>query len=261
MKVARGIALLIGSIALLAVCAWAARLTQSTWHSFPPAEPVAAWTLVVAVGSVMTGLGTVALSAFALRGLRSLRLTRQEMLNRATKEGKLEAIHRLEEVAREIIPLNEPILDGLAAGKVQVFLKVGGTVRFNPDPTDLASFRAWVVALPPGLYSKIVGFLNRLEAWSVYFTAGVADDTEAFGPVAPLLRSWVGQYYPVLVVMRASRASGAFPNLIKLYTAWSARMDAQQLEKLHDELVAQMDRKQSQLEQGKLPGVIGSKVD
>lgn len=225
------------------------------WRRFPPTDSTVAWTMVAGIGAVLTAIATVSLSAFAFRGLMSLRLTRIEMVERSTKETTLIAIRRLEEIANEIIPMNTPILDALSVGKVKVFLGKNDVVQFDPDPKDLDPARAWKTSLPPGAYNLIVGFLNRLEAWSVYFTAGVADHKVAFGPIAPVLRTWVGQYYPILLLARAELGSGTFPNLIKLYTVWSARMDEQQLARLHHDLVGQMDRTQSVLAQARLPDV------
>jgi hypothetical protein len=183
------------------------------------------------------------------------------MINRATREGKESAIHRLEELAKEVIPMNTPILDALAENKIKPFIEHPGQVRFDPDPKDLSKAGAWMEALPPELRIDILGFLNRLEAWCVYFTTGVADNEVAFTPVAPLLRAWVGQYYPVLVLMRADGRSGNFGNVVRLYRAWSDRMDEQQLARLHEDLVAQLDRKRSIMAKSSLPGIIGADVD
>jgi hypothetical protein len=84
----------------------------------------------------------------------------------------------------------------------------------------------------------------------------------AFATVAPLLRSWVGQYYPLLLLERAQRRSGNFPNIVMLYTAWSNKMDEQQLATLHNDLVAQLERQRSNMsKKPRLPDVIGTKID
>lgn len=226
-----------------------------------PVDAAVDWTLVTAVATVVAALGTLGLATFALRGLRSLKLTRIEMINRAEREAKLLAIHRLEELASEVIPMNASILDDMATHKIGVFVKRSEEVRFDPDPTDLREAAQWANSLPNGLHNRIRAFLNRLEAWSVYFTTGIADDSVAFGPAAPLLRSWVGMYYSVLLLERSQRRSGNFPNLVMLYEAWSNRMDARQLETLHRDLIAQLERHRSSMAKIRLPGVIGSKVD
>jgi hypothetical protein len=233
--------------ACVAVSMWA-------WRRFPPTDAVSAWTLVAGLGAVVTAVSTVAIAAFALRGLRSLTIARDEIVHRAERDANLCAIQRLEEIARDLVPMNQALLDILASGKVKVFLGPRDAVRFDPDPQDLTAAKAWAGTLPAGANNQILTFLNRLEAWSVYFTKGVADPDVAFGPAAPVLRSWVGQYYAPLLLLRSGQAtpSGIYPNLIELYHAWSARMDAQQLDRLHKDVTDQMALAQARLEQAKL---------
>lgn len=246
---------------LLAGVAIAVGFARRDWEFLRPLDAAGAWSLVIAIATVVLALGTLGLATFALRGLHSLKLTRIEMINRAEREAKLLAIHRLEELASEVIPMNASILDDMATHKIDVFVKRSEEVRFDPDPPDLREAAQWAGALPHELHNKMLAFLNRLEAWSVYFTTGIADDSVAFGPVAPLLRSWVGMYYSVLLLERSQTRSGNFPNLVMLYEAWSNRMDAQQLETLHKDLITQLERHQSSMAKIRLPGVIGSKVD
>jgi hypothetical protein len=216
-----------------------------------------AWYAVAGIGACAAALSSIAVAAIAFRGLRSLRLTRKDMNDRAERESKLTAIHRLEELANTIIPMNTPILTAMQEHSIGVFLKAGERPVFDPDPKDVLPAATWARGLPDGQYVNILGFLNRLEAWCVYFTTGVADDTVAFGPVAPLLRAWVGQYYPVLLVERSAGRSGNFPNVIMLYKVWSARMEQEQLDRLHADLTQQLKRQRSKSSQLTLPKIIG----
>lgn len=216
------------------------------------------WSAVDAIADSIAALSAIAVAAFAFRGLRSLRITRDEIVHRAGREAKLCAIQRLEEIANELVALNTVVLDGLARDKVAVFLRPNQAAVFNPDPTDLRLAKAWHASLSQDTYNNLANVLNRLEAWSVYFTEGVADAKVAFGPAAPLLRSWVAQYYAVLLLLRSGsiNVSGNFPNLIKLYTAWSAQMDAQQLARQHKDVEGQMQQAHARLSQAQLPAVV-----
>jgi hypothetical protein len=180
---------------------------------------------------------------------------------RAERESKLSAIQRLEELASEIIPLNDPILNAMSAAGIKVYLQPTEQVVFDPDPQDSARQIAWIRGLPAGTEAGILGFLNRLEAWSTYFTTGVADENVAFGSVAPLLRAWVGQYCPVLLLLRAHGQSARFPNLVMLFMAWSEKMDADALAALHGALEKQLERPQSQRGKNQLPPPIGTEID
>ena len=234
------------------------RLTRSVWLKFPPADAVGAWAMFAGIGAVVTAVGTVGLALFALRGLRSLRIARDEIIHRARREALICAIQRMEEIAKEIIPLNTAALDALARANVKVFLDPKDVVKLDPDETDLLGAQAWRATVPTEAYNRIVALLNRLEAWSVYFTTPVADANVAFGPIAPLLRSWVGQYYAILLLLRSGvgPSSGKFPNLIALYKAWSAQVDAQQLDRLHKDIAGQMEQAQARMVLAKLPDVV-----
>jgi len=226
-------------------------------HFLNPTNPIQVWALLDTVADTVAAAAAVAVAGAAVIGLRSLSLTRTEMVNRAKREGKHAAIQRLEELAKELIPDNIPILTLIGQAKVTAFVNVGG-IAFDPDPKDLTAARAWVKALPQGAESQIIGFLNRLEAWSTYFTTGVADEEVAFGPVAPVLRAWIGLYYPILLILRANRRSGVFPNLVTLYSVWTDKMDEAQLAQQMSDVEAQLERHRYKK---KLPGVIGSDID
>jgi hypothetical protein len=247
-----GVALSIAIVAMTGVGVW--RL----WKMFPPTNPTEAWTAFTAIAGGISALCTIGIAAFAFRGLKSLRIARDEIVHRTATEAKLCAVKRLEEIAKELVPMNTTVLDGLAEAKMKVFLGPNERVRFDPDPTDLKAARAWYDALNGDPYKRVVTFLNRLEAWSVYFTTGVADPVVAFGPIAPLLRSWVGQYYAILLMLRSGtlEVSGRFPNLVQLYQQWSAEMDAQQLARLHKDIEGQMEQAKDRLDKSKLPDII-----
>jgi hypothetical protein len=232
-----------------------ARFSWLLWVTFPPTDATEAWAALDALGSMVGGIGALWVGLIALRGLRSLWLTRTEMESRAHRERSLCAIQRLEEVAQTLVPKNTPILDGMVAGNVKTFLNKTDTIQFKTPPSEaeLASAQAWVDALAPALYNQIVHLLNRLEAWSVYFTKGVADEEVAFEPMAPLLRSWVGQYYAVLLVLRTGSKSGTYPNLVKLFTLWSAKMDAAQLARTYGDMTDQLKGALERVAQAKLP--------
>lgn len=251
--------LLLGALAGSIYLAWA------HWAFLQPRDGANAWVMIGAVAAIIAAFSTIGLAIFAFRGLQSLgfaredlRLTREEIVHRAVREAKLCAIQRLEEIAKEIIPLNTAVLDSMAAGKVKAFLGPNDTVELDPDKKNLATAKQWSASLPPNTFGHIITLLNRLEAWSVYFTKGVADADTAFGPIAPLVRSWTGQYYAVLLILRSGddKASGKYPNLVQLYLQWTAKMDREQLARLHQDIAGQLEQAETRLAQSKLPGTI-----
>ena len=179
-----------------------------------PTGPAEFWALVA-------GVGTVVVMILAWQGLSSLGLTQRDMLTRATRDARQGAITRAEEWAREIIVMNGVILTLAAQHKVPVFVSSTSEVRFDPDnAADLEKAGKWCNDLPPEIYTNSLRLLNRMEAWAMYFTCGLADPKMAFGPCAPTFCSMIVQNYALLLLMRAQKSSGKYPNAVKLFKAW-----------------------------------------
>lgn len=248
----------VSGLVLLGVLVGSAYLLVVHWTFLQPKDGATVWVAIAGLAAMVAALTSIAVAVFAFRGLRSIAIARDEILHRATRDAKLSAILRLEEIAKEIIPLNTAVLDSMASGRVKAFLGANDTVQLEPDRENIAAAVQWTASLPNVSYGRIITLLNRLEAWSVYFTKGVADPDTAFGPIAPLLRSWVGQYYAVLLVLRSGvdKASGKYPNLIQLYLQWTAKMDKEQLARLHQDVAGQLEQAEVRLAQSKLPGII-----
>lgn len=122
-----------------------------------PTNPEEFWALVSAVVS-----GVVLW--VAVRGLRSLKLTREGMLNQAHRDARGCAIARCEEFAAEIIPMNAAIVNAFAALRTPVFVEDAADVRFDPDNRDdLARAEAWFGALPPEVRSECIALMNRMR--------------------------------------------------------------------------------------------------
>lgn len=222
-----------------------------------PTDPAEFWTLVSAFANI-------AVLVVAVRGLKSLVLTRKGMLTQATRDAWSCAVHRCEEFADEIIPLNVPVLTNLAAFKVPVFVKHASEVQFDPDnKADLDRAAQWVRNLPAGTLGDCVTLLNRLEAWSMYFTNRLADQKIAAGPCAPFFCSMVVQNYAVLLLHRNRDASsGKYPNIVKLFKSWWADIEDEKVGHKEGELLKQLaalQRKGSP--SSKLPNPLGTELD
>lgn len=103
----------------------------------------------------------------------------------------------------------------------------GPTGSLKPTKEELDAAKAWFAAAPPEVLGNIVALLNRLEAWSMYFTKELADPDVAFGPCAPWFCSTVIQYYAVLLVVRTRGSSGKFPNTVRLFEGWLSGLEEQ----------------------------------
>lgn len=187
---------------------------RGVWSLVWPTDAVGFWTMIA-------GLGTVALTILAYRGLRSLVLAKSDMLTRAVRDARECAVARCEELAKVIIPANAEILTAIAANRVPVFVKGADEVRFDPDNAqDVNAAKTWIAALPQGMYGDSIRLLNSLEGWAMYFTNGLADHQIAFGPCAPVFCSMIVQNYGILLTLRSSQTAGRFPNAVKLFKSW-----------------------------------------
>lgn len=187
-----------------------------------PQEPEAFWAFISAAANFI-------LVYVAWKGLKSLGLTKRDMLTRAQRDARASAIARCEEFANVLLPLNHPNLEMMAKQKVPVFVKNEADVRLDPDNREhLDKAIEWWNAAPFELRQGMVNLLNKTEAWAMYFTKQLADPDVAYGPCAPAFCSMVLQFYPVLLVHRnASNASGKYPNLVALYKEWIAGLQAE----------------------------------
>lgn len=213
------------------------------WTLMRPLSPGDFWACVAA-------LAAIGVLVIAWKGLRSIDLTRRtidlahkDMTTRAKRDARNCAVLRAEEWALQLLPLNAEILTQLAAHKIRVFVEGSrpDDALFGEDEArHRIPGRKWIDGLPQGLYFEMIGFLNRVESWSMHFTHGLADERVAAGPCAPTFCSIVVQLYPVLVVQRAKASSGRYPNIVKLYRCWAERMDldakGEKERKLRDEL-------------------------
>jgi hypothetical protein len=77
---------------------------------------------------------------------------------------------------------------------------------------------------------EIVGVLNIMEAFSVYFVRGVADEEIAFSSVGATFIHSVESLYFDIAILNIDKAD-SFQNLIKLYEIWSKKNQVNNLQK------------------------------
>jgi hypothetical protein len=220
------------------------------WSFFPPTDAASLWTMVVA-------LATVGLSFAAVRGLRSLRLTRTEMTNRATRESYQCAIDRCDEMARELLPALTKLFDELTARKVFFFVTETHQVSFDEkeELKKINSAIAWMRQLNSDELRRMIELMNRLEVWSMYFTTdpALAAQKVAYEPCSTPFCQLVMALYPALLTQRRlNPASGPFQNVVTLFKGWYAK-------KAQGPMLEQLARLQS--DGAKLPEPVGTSLD
>jgi hypothetical protein len=228
--------------------------TAHWWTVMVPANANDFWTMVAAIGGV-------AVFFAVLRGLRSLKLTRTEMKNRATREARLCAIHRCEEFGREIIPAVMAMDAALI--KVPEFESDLDKVIFGgaPEAGRVAAARAWVDPLSSPVTWTGVRLLNRLEAWAPYFTRALAESETAFGSCSPVFLTTVRRLYPLILVLRSNDDYGKYPHVVSLFQSWHERRVEDANAQKRDALEQQYQKLKPAGTKYTLPHPIGTKVD
>jgi hypothetical protein len=189
------------------------------WDLIIPTNPTEFWTMIA-------GVGTAALTVMGFIGLRSLVLTKKDMLTRAQRDARESAIERFEEMAGTILPDNARLWTAIAASKIDPILVPNpGAVRFDPENQEHVNLAKKVrEKLSSEVVKDTIFFLNQLETWAAYFTKRLADHEIAFGPCAAVFCSAVWQHYAILLKCRADTTAGKVPNLVELFTSWRGQL-------------------------------------
>ncbi len=175
----------------------------------------------------------VLLAVVAHRGLRALRLQKQDITSRNQREATACAIKACESFAL-LISRHAAVLqlykDAGVVGPIP--LVTSGRLEFDTESARqsgmLAQAEAWITQIPANVRFQPLQFLNDVEAWAMNFTTQLADESIAYVPCAPVFSSFVTMHYPHLIMARASRGSGGYPNIVQLYGVWEARRNAEE---------------------------------
>lgn len=186
-----------------------------------PTNPTEFWAMV-------TGIATIVLAVMAGFGLISLTLVKRDMWNRTTREAVQSAIDRCDEMARELVPVYQEILNALHAQGLPLFVSDPSEVSFEEteEVKKINHAIEWMGKLDRGLLDKTIPLMNKLETWSMYFThdPALADERVAFGPCSTVFCQMVMGLYPMLLTQRrANPASGPYQNVVNLFKAWYAK--------------------------------------
>lgn len=227
-----------------------------------PKAPGEFWTLVSGATAVATLAVTLGIGAVAWFGLRSLRLARQDMETRAIRESRALAIAQAERFSEALKGEHREISKELAdAGVIPFTHQVRSGAPIFDDPGWLRIADAWWATVPTDSRSRIIWFLNDLEAWAMYFTKALAEADVVYGPCAPTYCSLVMQYAPWIIKARAEQYSGFYPNILMLFHAWRAQLDAQERGRTMEVALKTAKAAEDRRSKHQVPAPLGTKVD
>jgi len=227
-----------------------------------PSNAIEFWALVAASASVLVLSLTIGVGAVAWYGLRSLRLARHDLVTRATRDSRAIAMTRAEQFSQILRGEHRIIKGELVAAKVQLFThQLQNRSPIFDDPSMYPVAQKWWSSVPNETRDRIVYFLNDLEAWAMYFTQGLADSTIVFGPCAPTYCSIVLQYSPWVVISRKEQYEGFYPNLVDLFQAWRAELDAKDLGSMTEVALRAATAAEERMAKHRVAPPVGTKVD
>ncbi len=87
---------------------------------------------------------------------------------------------------------------------------------------------------------ELLDVVNSMEAFSVYFTSKVADESVAYSTLGHTFINTAEVYMPWLILNYKS--DGSFSNLVKLYVLWKNRKKQEQMKLKLDILKKEMDK-------------------
>jgi len=152
----------------------------------------------------------------------------------------------------------------LAAGQIEVYVtrviplqnklyRVETSLKINKVKIEVGEFQFSTVEDKLGalkykealterlkVMSHSLNVINAMEAFSVYFTKGVADEEIAFSSVGQTFVHSVEDLYFDIATCVANDQDKAFQNLIQLYKIWSKRLEKHRLIRNHKVLSEQL---------------------
>ena len=180
--------------------------------------------------------------------------------NRFARESKILAAKLSEEFAKELLPdISTNLLSGNKT-RYQIQRWEMKDYKFNSDSlVNKNDAQAWHEArINDGSASIIIDFINRLEAFSMYFVMGAADQKVVRSCLAPIYCEWIEIFAPILIELRNRKdinVSGPFQNIVILYESWHCRENE---DKLNKDIRVMKERKGYYANRGKLQKPIGT---
>ncbi len=149
-----------------------------------------------------------------------LELSRKDIVLRSRREALALTFQQCELFATDIIPKTDAIIKELTAKQFKSLFS-SGDFPFIPQPPE------YVLAIwkDTALREKIVGLLNKMEAYAMYFVSGLADEEGAFTPTAASFCHCCEHLSVFIGCYRKDNGIKLYQNIVKLYAMWKPRIE------------------------------------
>lgn len=168
-------------------------------------------------------ISAIGLALFAYLGLQQIAILKSTSATQAKRDALKLTSEQCTIYVEKIIPLQNAYHAALKKHNIKYF--DGWTTEVLNDeiivsrktPPDPKGFEE---AIPH------MAFLNNMEAFSVYFTSGVADEEVAYNSVAKTFLKTCDGIMPWAIKLRKD---GYFKSLVSLYIIWKSRAENEKL--------------------------------
>jgi len=173
----------------------------------------------------------IAIAVFAYKGLEQLTIAKQTAVNSATPESFKLAAEQCRYFAEIVLPAGTAAVNAIRAqpSVATLFTAVNFTVSQGQIQKHNFSLKSLNSELPK-VMDPLVDFVNKMEAFAMFFTARVADETVAYRETAIPFSEMCALAIPMIYFLRENNR-GRYDSTIELLEIWHNRLRADKLTK------------------------------
>jgi hypothetical protein len=183
-------------------------------------------TLLRPVLETLYYIAAIALAIFAFKGLEQLKITKEIAKTNAKRESFKLAAEECRYFAEKFVPLSNALHEKCATLKLNSF----SNPTFEMVNGEIASHNFAEAALAADFQkcsSDIIACLNCIEAFAIFFAAGIAEESVAYRETGMTFCSTIKKFMPAIYMFR--KYGVRYESTVTLYKMWSDRIASEAL--------------------------------
>ncbi len=181
---------------------------------------------VLEIGYYVAG---ISLAYLAYRGLAQIKLTKELASTNAKREAFKLAVEECRYYAEQVVPARAALIE-VAKTKRITFLPAVSFKLVKGEITDVVTPGRDIAAEGVTLNQDLLLYMNRVEAFAMAFTSGVADEMVAYRETARAFCQTLPETAPFINIMR-ERGIARYDSTIQLFELWHHRLSSEALTK------------------------------
>jgi len=182
------------------------------------------------------------LAILGFAAIIQLRLTKKAIVISSKREAARLAADQIDVYTSKIIPLQNDLYtaelkenipkEKIAIGEFSRAAVVAVLGEENLRKNEATRLR---------LVVPLLSVINSMEAFSTYFTKGIADEEIAYSAVGRTFCYSVESLYFDIASCITSKEDKSFQNIVGLYQIWRSRMEKEKLDKAKEDILKKLD--------------------